>query len=128
MIFLDGPAKLATLDTRRVPLLLRVVIDSDGTVDALDQLSDAPKPSERIHVYQRVGKPSTYHVLCTPRRLSGWHVTAEYRLYEHQPDDATARDSHAWREWAARQWQAICAAVPRPAQSAESDNTVCPIR
>jgi hypothetical protein len=88
-------------------LLLRVVIDRFGRVDALDQLHDVPEPDETIHVYLRQGKPRTYHVLCTPRRLSGWHLSADYRLYGNQPNDREARDEHLWREWAAREWKAI---------------------
>jgi len=105
--FLDGPAEGTVLTLERAPWFLRVVIDSSGTVDALDQVHDRPKPSEAIHVQLRQGKPSSYHVLCTPRCLSGWHLAADYRLYERQPSDAEARDEHAWREWAAREWQAM---------------------
>ena len=114
MRFLDGPAKGTVLDLRRAPLLLRVVIAADGTVDALDQLHDAPKPSEAIHVYLRQGQPTRYHVCRSPRRLSGWHISADYRLYGRQPDDATARDEHAWRQWAAEQWHRM-AVAERPA-------------
>ena len=103
MRFLDGPACGTILALKRAPLFLRVVIDADGTVDALDQLDDEPKPTEGIFVYIRDGKPSTYHVLCTPRRLSGWHLDADYRLYAEQPGDEETRDNHAWRKWAAKQ-------------------------
>jgi hypothetical protein len=102
MRFLDGPAKGTVLNLQRAPLQFRVVIDRDGTVDALDQLDDSPKPSEAIHVYLRQGAATCYHVLCTPRRLSGWRVAADYLLYDRQPNDDVARDEHAWREWAAR--------------------------
>jgi hypothetical protein len=117
MRFLDGPAEDHCLNLKRAPLLLRVVIDADGTVDALDQLHDRPKPSEAIHVYRRVGKPTRYHALCTPRRLSGWFIMADYLLHDRQPSDAVLRDQHAWREWAALEWQAMTTpltVVPNP--------------
>jgi len=103
MIFLDGPASVKSLDLRRHPLFLRAVIDADGTVDALDQLDDTPKASEAIFVYRREGAIMRYHLLCTPRRLSGWHQTADYRLYGEQPSDEILRDTIKWREWAAAQ-------------------------
>lgn len=123
MNFLDGPAAGTNLDLKRAPRFLRVVIDCDGTVDALDQLNDAPKPTEAIHVYRRQGPPARYHVLCTPRRLSGWHLTADYRLSAAQPDDATARDQHAWREWAARQFQTQAKEDFQDAQNAPQTHT-----
>lgn len=43
--FTDGPAAETVLELRRAPKFLRVVRDADGTVDALDQLNDTPKPS-----------------------------------------------------------------------------------
>lgn len=46
--FLDGPAGNKTLELRRAPVYLRVVIDADGNIDALDQLDDRPKEDERI--------------------------------------------------------------------------------
>jgi len=105
--FLNGPAGGAKLDLRRAPHLLRVVIDFDGTVDALDQLDDVPKATETIHVYALLGRPSQYHVLCTPRWKSGWHLAADYRLHGEQPSEEIARDTHRWREWAARQRRAM---------------------
>jgi hypothetical protein len=30
----------------------------------------------------------------------------EYRLHEHQPDEATGRDTNRWRQWAAAQGRA----------------------
>ena len=106
MIFLDGPAKMKSLELQRLPLFLRCVIDEDGTVNALDRLDDVPKPSEAIYVYRREGPVTLYHVLCTPRRLSGWHRRADYRLYAEQPADEVLRDTHKWREWTAAQREA----------------------
>jgi hypothetical protein len=97
--FLDGPAANVVLSLRRVPMFLRVVIDADGTVDALDQLDDEAKPSEEIWVYRLEGEPTRMHVC---RRGPGrgcssvWH--AEYRQCPQQPDEAV-RDNAAWQAW-----------------------------
>lgn len=87
--FSDGPAHGIILDLRRAPKFLRVVINAEGEVDALDQL----------HAYELVGKPSRYHVCRTPRRLSGWHIAAQYRHVPQQPSDATMRDTAEWQAW-----------------------------
>ena len=108
MRFLDGPACGEVIDLQRAPHFLRVVIDADGKVDALDQLHDSPKPDEAIHVYLRQGKPHMVHMLCSPRSKSGWHLMADYKLYHHQPSDIESREENAWREWAAREWQICC--------------------
>jgi len=103
---LDGPASGTTLALRRAPIFLRVVIDTGGKVDALDQLDDTPKQSESIHVYHRQG--STGVVFACRRfyrppsqRSPGCICSqvAEYRLHEHQPTDDIARDAHHWRAW-----------------------------
>lgn len=94
--FIDGPAKGTTLDLRRAPVFLRVVIDPVGDVfDALDQLDDVPKPHESIHVYRLIGQPTRYHVSLSPRRLSGCRYAAEYQFVAQQPDDLTMRDTAA---------------------------------
>lgn len=48
---LDGPAAGHTLSLRSAPHFLRVVIDSHGDVDALDQPEDELGDDETIHVY-----------------------------------------------------------------------------
>lgn len=96
--FADGPAKGAALELRRAPLFLRVVQSADG-IDALDQLDDVARPEERIFVYVRTGQASRVHVCRSPRRLSGWFFSAEYRLHQTQPDDAILRDFDRWSSW-----------------------------
>lgn len=44
--FIDGPAKGQTLMLRRNPVYL-IVTEENGKFDALDQLEDAPKPTEK---------------------------------------------------------------------------------
>lgn len=102
--FLDGPAEGQVLWLRRIPmpLFLRVVQSEAGTWDALDQLDDKPEPDEAIYVYILSGPQGSMH-LCVrgkDRRAGGWHPTAEYRMHEEQPPDATKRDTAAWQAWA----------------------------
>lgn len=105
--FLDGPAAGKVLDLRRAPLLLRVVIDRRGNVDALDQVDDVPHAGETIHVYRLQGPPQRVH-LCIRgkgRSGSGWREIGEYALNSEQPADEVARDNRRWRAWAEALWQ-----------------------
>lgn len=99
--FLDGPAAGTVLQLRRAPLLLRVVITSQGNVDALDQLDDEPQKNETIHVYRKSKDLGSYHLCCRGRNrsASGWYQQAEYSLYDPQPKDHEARDTTRWRAW-----------------------------
>ena len=103
--FLDGPAAGKTLMLGRAPFFLRAVQAPDGTWDALDQLHDTPKPDERIVVYQLQGEPTRMHMqrVVNGRRACSWHEGGEYRLAADAPDDVTARDTAAWREWCYRE-------------------------
>jgi len=96
--FLDGPAEGTPLDLRRAPVLLRVVIDQDGTVDALDQLDDTPKDSETIYVYYRDGEVSRGFMCSRGRGGKGCQLilSADYRLHAEQPD---VRATERWQEW-----------------------------
>lgn len=118
--FLDGPAQGKGLMLRRAPLLLRVVIDeTDGSVDALDQLDDTPGPSERIHVYKRVSEAQTVH-LCArgkARGASGWYQMADY---QHLPtvDGERLRETQAWRDWCeSEEASALLHGTPEAAQA-----------
>lgn len=95
-----GPAAGKYLDLLRAPLLLRVVIDRDGTVDALDQPDDQAKPTETIHVYARVGEVIGRGFACSRGRGCRPVVIAEYVHCLSQPDDADARDNARWQAWA----------------------------
>jgi hypothetical protein len=105
--FLDGPAVGVTLTLRRSPLYLRVtrhVITHKW--DALDQLADSPSELESVTVYRREGDTGSVHLDYTDRhgrRRGANHTTADYRLCETQPDDATARNPVAWRQWCQEQ-------------------------
>lgn len=56
----DGPVE-GTYRVKRAPLFLRAVVD-DGTgrTDVLDQLDEAPRPTERESVYKMQGSPSLF--------------------------------------------------------------------
>ena len=97
--FKNGPAAGVSLALNRAPELLRVVIDADGAVDALDQLSDEAKLQETIHVYHRSGS-AVKGIACVRGRGCRSYLSAEYHLYHRQPDDATARDTRLWTAWA----------------------------
>lgn len=101
--FLDGPAAGVSLCCARAPLFLRVVQDTAGKWDSLDQLADTPAPGETIHVYRKVSSEGTVHIDyrdAQGRRRGRWEQIAGYRLHEVQPDDATLRETAAWRAWA----------------------------
>ena len=97
--FKGGPAHDATLSLRRIPILLRVVVDADSVVDALDQLYDQPRPGERVFVYKRVSH-SSYHLKSSCRSLTGWHWSAVYHFVDMPIEVATVRSTDAWRRWA----------------------------
>ena len=98
--FLDGPAAGKTLDLRRAPFVLRVVINNRGTVDALDQLDDEIKPMEFAHVYRLTAPPQSIHVKAVKRSQSAWRYIASYALAPGaQPDQAILRDNERWGQW-----------------------------
>lgn len=101
--FIDGPALGQVLCLRRAPKLLRAVRGPRGKWDALDRLGDAPQPNETVYVYARQGRPSHVHLCIHDKKgrpAGGWYAVASYRLCAEQPDDAAARDTALWREWA----------------------------
>lgn len=99
--FTDGPAGGRTLLLRRSPLFLRVTRDDRGKFDALDQLHDEAEPGEAISAYRKVSDDGTVHVDSTERgrRVGRWYRCATYAVVAAQPDDATMRDTEAWRGW-----------------------------
>ena len=101
--FINGPATGVSLNLARTPIYLRVVHDTAaGTWDALDQLDDVPKPTEEIHVYRIEGEPMRGFWDGTDkrgRRTGGMFIHAQYRHVIRQPDDDTARDAEAWKQW-----------------------------
>ena len=105
IVFDDGPAAGVSLQLRRAPLFLRVVIDKQtGEVDALDQLGDQPRLGETIHAYRRVTNELQYHMRAC-KDGSGWYSSARYQLHDEQPADHVGRDRESWREWTQYQWE-----------------------
>ncbi len=100
--FLDGPAKGTVLTCQRAPLFLRVVIDPNGVIDALDSLADTPAPDEKITVYFQVGNKGSVHYSGRNKdgkRFGRFEEVADYAVCQEQPDDETARNATAWRAW-----------------------------
>jgi len=90
--FLDGPSKATQLELERTPIYLRVVIDSKGAVDALDQLDDVAQDDERIYVYKAANR---VHVCRRGKgQRSGWEEW--YSMLAMQPADAEVRTMEAW--------------------------------
>lgn len=102
--FTDGPAAGKVLALRRAPFFLRVVQSiTHGEVDALDQLTDQPRPSESIYVYRQT-KNSGGAFICSrgskeKRAASGYMPIVEYSLNVEQPSDEVLRDNAKWQEW-----------------------------
>ena len=98
---LDGPAQ-GNYMVKRAPLHLRAVVTdvAGATVaDVLDQLTDTPAPTERVHVYKLQGAAGFVHLnMGGSKKGSGLYATG---VYKHLPDvDGEAlRDTAAWREW-----------------------------
>lgn len=102
---LDGPAKIETW-TRRAPEFLRAVVNAKGKVDVLDLLTDAPRPGERVFVYQAVPgttsmRPDDSYV-CIDDGKGGYKQAADANGdYRHLPkvDGESVRTAPAWRTW-----------------------------
>jgi hypothetical protein len=99
--FEDGPAAGKALSLIRVPYFLRVVIDGQGEVDALDQLIDEVRPDETGYVYYLVDRDYSA-IVCSRGAGGGCRADhgATYRLYESQPPDEVLRDNERWQAWA----------------------------
>lgn len=106
--FLDGPAADSVLSLGRAPFFLRVVIDTDGAVDALDQLDDTVRESETPHAYVLVGGVGRA-IACSRGRGGGCRpsAVAKYRHYENQPAEEVLRDNARWQEWATNEGNSI---------------------
>jgi hypothetical protein len=102
--FTNGPAAGVVLTLRRAPLFLRVVQDSVGNWDALDQVSDLPGPEEKLYAYRRSGDAGNVHLQRqdpkTGRRMCGWFVCATYEVVEQPPHEVLMRSALSWQAWA----------------------------
>jgi hypothetical protein len=95
--FENGPAAGQTLMLKRCPVFLRVVRNSSGEVDALDQLDDEPAADEAIFAYRTDGTTGTVHI--RKKFGGGFYPIADYRIVENQPSDEIMRSSQKWAEW-----------------------------
>jgi hypothetical protein len=96
--FASGPAVGETLMLRRCPIFLRVVINSEGKVDALDRSDDVPEIDEKLYAYCLTEKPMMSHLNFGGGR-GGFYPVSTYALVEPQPADAVMRDRLKWVEW-----------------------------
>lgn len=103
--FQDGSAHGTVLMLKRAPLFLRVVTDSKGKIDALDQITDTPADNETIEVYRREGQSGACFIDRTEngRRVGEAFTNATYRYLPNQPADDQVRSTEAWQSWVKQQ-------------------------
>ena len=97
--FHGGIADGKSVALRRAPILLRVVVDPDGRVDALYDPDDLARPHERISLYILTKHPVHMHIRMANRKQSGFYSDGDYQLCPLQPDDATLRDNAKYFTW-----------------------------
>lgn len=101
--FKDGPAVHAELDLQRIPVLLRVVINHKGEVDALDMAEDRAKPQENIFAYrlESGGRFQGFIDYVKGGRRCGGRLYSDavYALSPIQPPDPVMRHNEAWAKW-----------------------------
>lgn len=107
---IDGPAHGKRLMLRRCARFLRVVINSKGEIDALDQPTDTPAKDETIYAYEITEKPGHMHIRCggKSKGASGFYPIADYRYIPEQPSQIIME--RAWDTWTAERAKAN----PRP--------------
>lgn len=98
MITLQGGPAQGTYMVKGAPILLRATLDANDKGDVLDQLDDIALPTERVFVYERIGKASAVHINMG-RKGSGFYAVAQYK-YLPDIDGEALRDNEAWRTWA----------------------------
>lgn len=100
--FVGGPAEGQALQLERAPILLRVTRDRTGAWDALDQLTDTPRPDEQIFVYRTDGEPSGWVHIARDRRAGGHFMgrLQAYRIFDAAPPQAAVRELASWQSWA----------------------------
>ena len=100
MVYLiDGHARGAKLNLRRIPKLLRVVIDTTGHVDALDLPTDRPRKNEKVYAYRVVEGTQISGFLCGNKRGCLQFNNATYKMCDDQPEDSTMRHRALWEQW-----------------------------
>lgn len=82
---------------KRSPVFLRVV-EEFGNFDALDQLEDEPKDTEKIYAYRVFGSVGACHINRAGGR-GGFYTMADYKFIPQQPSDAVMRNDSMWGDW-----------------------------
>lgn len=97
--FINGPAQRTVLNLERIPKFLRVVIDSNGAVDALDQPDDEPRESEKVYAYRSIFQIRGF--ICKVKGHKGCmqFQNAQYRMLVMQPEESILRSGKLWRKW-----------------------------
>lgn len=100
--FNDGPAHGVHLFLERAPFFLRVVVESNGVWDALDQPGDRPSDGETIAAYwirpERIGR--AFYDGTRGGRRTGWSsMCATYEYFVPQPSDCAMRTNERWVIW-----------------------------
>ena len=96
------------LNRNPLPLYLRFVMVGTcwETLDALDQLDDTPKDSERVVVAEKRGDIGRMHAFGN-KKVTGWYDTITYDLIQPQPEQDTLRDTERWRAWVLERMQSV---------------------
>lgn len=99
--FIDGPAKGAQLNLRRIPKFIRVVIDATGNVDALDLKTDRAQANEKVYVYRAVDNTSVSGFVCGIKRAHGciFFNSCKYAMYKDQPENSIMHHRALWEQW-----------------------------
>jgi len=96
---ISGPADGQTVAIDRAPFFLRIVQDSDGRIDALNELSDQIREDEVAHAYWCDEIIGRVHVCCRGGRGSGWRTIGTWRHLDEQPPQEVLRSNVAWAHW-----------------------------
>lgn len=101
-VYLRLGSSRGPLTLRRVPKYLRLVVrGSDwATLDALDQLDDAPREGEYVIAARKRDESSVHLDGYKDGRRCGWWVrTATYEPVADSPPQDVLRDTEQWRAW-----------------------------
>jgi hypothetical protein len=100
---LRGPL---TLKRHPLPKFLRFVLTGSDwkTLDALDQLDDAPRPGEFVIAAVKADESSVhFDGYRGGKRAGWWERTATYERVPDQPPQDVLTDTARWQAWATEQ-------------------------
>lgn len=100
MIQLRGGPAAGAYAVQRAPFWLRAVVDrGSGATDVLNELDDAPKPTEAVSIYVKIADEGMVHANRGGRR-SGFYAVATYD-HVSDVDGEGLREQATWRDWVA---------------------------